>query len=261
MIEHLSYSSISAYLLCGRNWRYKYLDKIPTKTTSGLILGSAFHDAIECLLSRGKEEEPEEIFKEAFSTQIERNGDNIDWQNESPESVLNDGIRLFKSNAIIDGIKSIKPKLNDNGAMIEQKIELSVPYVPVPIVGYIDIILEDGTPADFKTSAKRWSDDQAQNSMQSLFYIAALDQAGFYQNVESRENYKFTHLVFVKTKEPAFQKIEHWHSTAELFFLMDVISSCWNGISAGVFTPNPDSWKCNPRFCEYWDICKGAATK
>lgn len=252
VLEHLSYSSISSYLLCGRSWRYKYIDKVPTLPTPNLILGSAFHDAVEELLSSGEDKAPESEFENAFTAQLEKNGDAINWQGETPESVKEDGLRLFKSKAILDGIKTIKPKFDDAGAMLERKVTLSVPNVPVPVIGYIDIILDDSTPADFKTAARKWTDDQAQKSLQSLFYLAALHQAG--ENI----NWKFEHIVFVKTKEPQFQRIEHWHKPTELFFLFDIIESVWRGIEAGVFIPVTDGWKCSPQFCDFWDICKGA---
>jgi putative RecB family exonuclease len=251
MIEHLSYSSISSYLLCGRSWRYKYIDKVPTQATPSLILGSAFHGTVEKLLSN-EGAMAEETFESEFRTQLEMNGNAINWQGETADSVKADGLRLFKSKAILDGIKTIKPKFDDSGAMLERKVTLSVPNVPVPVIGYIDIILEDGTPADFKTAARRWTDDQAQKSLQSLFYLAAMHQAG------EAINWKFEHIVFVKTKEPQFQRIEHYHKPTELFFLFDIIESVWRGIEAGVFIPVTDGWKCSPQFCDFWDVCKGA---
>ena len=35
------------------------------------------------------------------------------------------------------------------------------------------------------------------------------------------------------------------------------IQKVWKGIEAGVFPENPSTWKCNPRYCEYWPICRG----
>lgn len=250
-ITHLSYSSISSYLLCGRSWRYKYIDNVPTQTTPSLILGSAFHDTVEKLLST-EGQKPDKAFEESFSAQLERNGEAINWQGETPKSVLADGVRLFQSKTILDGIKTIRPKIDEAGHMLEKKVTLSVPNVPVPIIGFIDIVLEDGTPADFKTAARKWTDDQAQNSLQSLFYLAALQQAG------EKINWKFEHIVFVKTKEPQFQRIEHQHKPTELFFLFDIIESVWRGIQAGIFIPITDGWKCSPAYCDFWKICKGA---
>ena len=75
------------------------------------------------------------------------------------------------------------------------------------MVGYIDVITADGIPGDFKTSARTWTVDKALNETQPLFYLAALNQIGV------REvNLRFRHYVFVKTKTPQFQVIEHSHT-------------------------------------------------
>lgn len=252
MIEHLSYSSISSFLLCPRSWRYKYIDKVPTKTSPNLILGSAFHATVEKLVSE-PEINPTELFAEKWSGIIEDEGKDIDWQDKTPESVRDEGLRLFQSPEILAGIKQIIPKRDiDGNPLIEKYVELKVPNVPVPIIGYIDIILKDGTPADFKTAARKWTDEQAANSLQSLFYIAALLQAGL------PVNWKFKHLVFVKTKVPAFQELEHSHTAGELFFLFDIVQSVWKAIENEVFIPQTDGWKCSPLYCDYFPICKGA---
>ena len=53
--EHLSYSSISTYLMCPKSWEYRYLIKPDAPTSANLIFGSAFHNAIEHALVKGVE--------------------------------------------------------------------------------------------------------------------------------------------------------------------------------------------------------------
>ena len=135
--------------------------------------------------------------------------------------------------------------------MIERKVELRVPGVPVPVIGYIGVILEDGTPADFKTSARSWTQDQANNSLQTLFYLAALNQAGF------EVNWRFKHFVFVKTKTPQVQVLEHSHKPGELFFLFETIKRVWEGISKEYFPLNPTTWRCSEKYCDFYANCRG----
>ena len=249
MIEHLSYSSISSYLLCGRSWRFKYIDKVPTLPTPSLILGSAVHDTIEKFVVEPGQSATE-LFEKSWAATLEKNP-GINWQEQTEEKIKEDGLRLLKAPAVLQGLGKVRPKCDSEGPMIERKVTLQVPNVPVPIIGFIDIVLENGTPADFKTAARKWTEDQAQKSLQSLFYLAALQQAG------EQVNWKFEHLIFVKTKEPQFQRLEHSHKPTELFFLFDIIESVWRGIEAGVFIPVTDGWKCSPQYCDYWNICKG----
>lgn len=248
MIEHLSYSSITAYLDCPENWRRKYIAKEPTQSNPALAFGSAFHGTIETLVTK-PESDVLSTWGRAWNKAIE--GQPIFWGTDTPEEIFNDGVKMFSTPTILSEIKKIKPGIDSQGPKIERKVELKVPGVPIPVIGYIDIILDDGTPADFKTSARSWSDNQAQESLQSLFYLAALNQAG------EKINWKFAHLIFVKTKEPKFQRIEHSHKPGELFFLFDLIGRVWDGIQKEVFPMNPSSWKCNSKYCDFYPNCRG----
>lgn len=248
MIDHLSYSSITAYLDCPENWQRKYIAKEPTKSSPALVFGSAFHGTVE-ELAANPQGDVLSIWKEAWNKAL--TGQEIFWGADSPEETFNDGVRMFSNPALLAEIAKIKPGSDEHGLKIERKVELNVPGVPVPIIGYIDIILDDGTPADFKTSARSWTDDKAQESLQSLFYLAALNQAGV------DVNWKFKHIIFVKTKEPKVQVLEHSHKVGELFFLFELIKRVWTGIEKEVFPMNPSTWKCNEKYCDFYANCRG----
>jgi putative RecB family exonuclease len=247
-LDHLSYSSISSYLACGHNWRMHYLDKIKTGTTPALLFGSAFHGTIEGYLK--KEGDISDLWRANWANQIEKNPD-VDWDG-TPEEHHNNGLRMLTHKDVLEGLANIHPGQDAEGIRIERKVELRVPGVPLPIVGYIDIITNDGVPGDFKTSSMRWTDDKALAETQPLFYLAALNQMG-----ETVPGWRFRHFVFVKTKTPQFQRIEHTHNPAQLMWLFKQIRSVWAGIEAGVFPLNSGGWKCSPSYCDYWHLCRG----
>ena len=245
MIDHLSYSSISSYLYCAAAWRFHYLNKVETPTSPELVFGSAFHNTIEHFIAGGHQGSLVDLWQENWAKQLEQNPE-ITWEKDTPEGYCNQGIRMLSHPDIQQGILSIK------GERIETKVELQVPGVPVPVVGYIDIITEDGLPADFKTSKSAWTVDKALNETQPIFYLAALNQLGIHTH-----NYHFRHFVFVKTKTPQFQTIEHVHQPSQMFWLFKMIQHVWAGIEAGVFPENPTGWKCSPSYCDHWNICRG----
>lgn len=247
-LEHLSYSSISAYLSCGHYWQMKYIDKLPTGTSPELVFGSAFHGTIENFIKGNHQGDLLQFWQTNWKEQLERNPE-IDWGMDSPASFENLGIRMFESKEIHQGILSIKA---DAPEWIEKRIELKVPGVPIPVLGFIDIVTADGIPGDFKTSSKSWTMDKALGETQPLFYLAALNQLGIHSH-----NWKFRHFVFVKTKEPKFQIMEHVHNPTEVFWLFEMIRRAWQGIEAGVFPISPGSWKCSPNYCEFWSKCRG----
>ena len=251
MIDHLSYSSISAFLSCPAAWRFKYIDKAPTWSTPELVFGTAIHNTVENHIQNGGE--LLDLWPNHWqSASTDESRGAILWGADTPEQHYNEGIRILGHKDIQAGIAEIKAKFGTPGCYIERKVELRVPGVPVPVIGYIDIITADGVPGDFKTSSKSWSQDRASGSLQTLFYLAALNQAGV-----SVPDWKFRHYVIVKTKTPQFQVLEHQHNPKQLFFLFTVILEVWKAIESGVFVRNPDGWKCNPKYCDFWKLCRG----
>lgn len=248
MIDHLSYSSITSYLECPENWRRKYIAKEPTRSTPALVFGSAFHGAIEEQLTTGKK--ALEAWPYSWGRALEK--DTVDWGLDTPEQHLNEGLRILGHAAVGSAIDGLKARQDEQGVMVERKVELSVPGVPVPVIGFIDFIAADGVPCDLKTSKTSWSADKAADSLQGLFYLAALNQAG-----HAWHNWRFRHVVFVKTKEPKVQVIETLHKPSELFFLFRVVRSVWQGIESGSYPFNPSSWKCGPSYCDFWGQCRG----
>lgn len=248
MIEHLSYSSISAYLACGEAWRFRYVEQIKTPTGPELVFGTAFHKAIEGQL-RG-EGQALNLWPKAWGEALE--GNSVYWGDDMPEEYNNQGVRMLASPDIQNTIGQIKPAKGPDGPRIEQRVELRVPGVPIPVIGYIDVITEDGIPGDFKTSARSWGADKAQSETQPLFYLAALNQAG-----HEVPGWAFRHYVFVKTKTPQVQVIEHRHKPSEVFWLFEVIQRVWRGIDAEIFPLTPNGWKCSPQYCDYWSRCRG----
>ncbi len=252
-LDHLSYSSISTYQLCPRSWRYRYLDRIKTPTASALALGSAVHGTVEQMIT-DKHLGLETDVQAAWHTHWERaSAQEIDWDGDSPEIVEAEGLRLVSTREVRQLVDKLAPLVIGGVPFVEQRVELRVPGVPLPIIGYIDIVTADGVPGDFKTAARSWTQDKAESEVQPLFYLAALNQA----RAELPPALPFRHYVLVKTKTPQVQIIETRHTSGALFWLFGAIADVWHGIEAEVFPPNPTSWKCGPKYCEYFRFCRG----
>lgn len=252
MIDHLSYSSISSYLYCSRSWAFKYVDQVKTPTSPELVFGSAFHGTVEQYLRESSPVNNDMLNMWAENWAKQTEGQEIDWGTDTPESFYNEGIRLLSNKDIQDGINKIVPGTDDKGPKIERYVELRVPGVPIPIIGYIDIITSDGVPNDFKTSKSSWSMDKAMSETQPLFYLAALNQAGI-----QTPGWKFRHYVFVKTKTPQFQAIDHVHNPGQLMWLFEMIRRVWKAIEGEHYPMNPTGWMCSPNYCNYWNLCRG----
>jgi len=250
-LQHLSYSSISTFLACPKSWEFRYVLKVETPTSPELVFGSSFHDTVEQIVA-GRSAAGEIATTWTTNWQRRTEGQQIDWGTDTPEYFCNEGVRILTAEPIRQAIHELTCGMDAEGPKVERKVTLSVPGVPVPIIGYIDLIDHRGVPHDLKTSGRSWTADKAQSELQPLFYLAALNQAGI-----RVPNLEFTHVVFVKTKTPQVQVLRHRHTMPELVWLMTLIGKAWKAIESEAYFPNPGSWKCSPQWCEYWRLCRG----
>ena len=199
MIEHLSYSSVQTLLGCGRAWRYQYIQKVPMPTSPELVFGSAWHGTMEGYLAAKTAGRPNPDLADLWAEQWKKHAERqpADWGTNDPENYRTEGPRLLGHPEVQAGIDRLQVGVDAEGPKIERKVTLNVPGVAVPVIGYIDFIAADGVPCDIKTSAKPWSLDKAQNELQPLFYLAALNQAGI-----RVPDLAFRHVVFTKTEPP-----------------------------------------------------------
>ena len=252
-LSHLSYSSLSTYQLCARSWRFKYVDKVRTPTTPALAFGTAWHGTVETVIRNNaarQGSDVEAIWRERWGLAAETVQA---WDTETPMALESDGLRMLGSLEVIDLLSRIRPLVWNDEPAIEVKVELRVPGVPLPVLGFIDCIGEDGIPIDFKTAERVWTADRAHGELQPLFYLAALNQLGYRNN----PGYRFRHIVFPKTGRTRVQVLEHTHTPAEMFWLFGAVRDCWAGINGGIYPPNPSAWKCSERWCDFWARCRG----
>lgn len=256
-LTHLSYSSISSFLMCPRAWRYHYIDKIKTPTSPALVFGSAFHHALEEHITKFStpgvyaRRTLADDWREKWAQHVEAQPE-IAWDKE-PDHYQALGTAMLSVPETVELVEHLLPLTTDR-LMIEERVELRVPGVPVPVIGYIDIIEHDGVPADFKTSSRAWSAGRAHEELQPTFYLAALNQMGFELNPEQA----FKYYVFVKNAKSPRVQIHETHRTAgEMFWLFGLIREVWEAIQSGAFPPNPTTWKHSPKWCQFWSECMG----
>lgn len=249
-LDHLSYSSVSSYLLCGRAWSFRYVEKVAAPTATALVMGSAFHDTVEGYIT-GKGDLVT-LWGRVWGAQLERNPQ-IEWGADTPESLSNDGIRIISAKPVREMLDAIAANFDREHGEVERRVELHVPGVPIPVIGYIDIITKDGIPGDFKTAARMWANNKASEELQPLVYLAALNQQGI-----DTHQWRFNHYVATKTARPDARVFSTQRSPDEVFRnLFPTIQQVWSGIQANVFPKNTSTWKCSPKYCEYYGMCQG----
>ena len=259
-LTHLSHSSFSLYLTCAKAWEFRYVQMAPSLVAPELSFGSAIHDTVEHYLRARSDLEQsvpgmalENFWPEAWNRAIA--GREVNFA-ESGDALLffEEGIRILRDSEVQKALAGITVLRDAAGPWIERRVELHVPGVPVPVIGYIDFVGADGVPCDLKTANKPWSLDRAANDTQALVYLAALNQAGM-----TVPDWTFKHLILVKGRNNGrVQNLSWKHDPVDIFFLFETIRGVWQGIQAGVFVTNGQgTWKCAPKWCEYWEHCRG----
>ncbi len=261
-VKHLSHSSVNTYLMCPKSWQFRYIEKPRVKVAVALPFGTAIHKAIQTYIAakvEGHDVKPlVDLWPDCWHGALHepRNADNIKWD-RTYDHYTNLGASMLSAPDVVAAIEGIEPLLvpipGEPLPYVEYRVEFRVPGVPVPVIGYIDMIEVDGVPVDFKTAARKWSKGKEHTEMQTDFYLLGLNYEGYDLN----PNLQFRYYIFTKTKSPTCQILDTVRCWGDLLFTMQTIKEVWEAIQAGAFPPNPTTWKCGPKWCEYYPLCRG----
>jgi hypothetical protein len=257
-IDHLSYSAVSKYTDCSESYKRQYITKEPHLISPNLVFGTAFHTVAEEMI-RGNQADPVEMWIEAWHKAVATEA--VLFLDDSPEELEETGIRMFQSDEVLDILSTFEPRMiqvvdEDTATMktvadVEKRIEFNVPGIPWPIVGYIDVMCSDGIPMDLKSAGRMWAQDKAGNEIQPLFYLHALNLLG-----DKEHGMRFRHLVVTKAKVPKVAVFETQREQSEIDFMLRMLYATYAGINAGIFVPNPNSWLCSAKYCDFFNTCR-----
>ena len=251
-IEHLSYSSISQYIECGLQYRFRKIDVIePEFTSDALVFGSSVHKALAKFnMHRAgniscKADDLTQWFEE-YWTGSAKNGQ-IKYANGNDfKSCLEQGKKL------LEVFYGYNDQIGQYTIMeIEKEFRLELEDLPYPIVGYIDLVEtdEEGNVmiTEYKTSSKSYSTGKIDNHDQVTLYHMAMQSMYPDKQVISKID------VLIKTKTPKFEQYYTYRDIEDHQRFIKTAREVARGIQAGVFMPNRNSWKCG--YCEYKTAC------
>lgn len=252
---HLSISSIITYIDCGLLYRFSRVDHLmPEFKTDVLVFGSAIHRVLEIYYQGILEGykipllELCKLFKKQWSESADgEDRERIHFTKENDyNSLLAMGVSLLTT------WYDSRPGEQYRLIAVEEPFSFTVPGVPVPIIGGMDLVEEDPSGTiiitDHKTPAKAMAEKDVHINQQLTIYQMAAKANGY----ASREiMLKFDCLI--KTKTPKFAQYYTTRSQNEEQRMIRKIQSVWEGIAKGVFVPNDLSWKCAN--CSYTSAC------
>lgn len=148
-VDYLSATSLSKAAACPEAWRQRYLLKHRDKVYPEMFLGSVVHSVAEenMLQKLGTGDDLDLGWLHArydlmWQNQLEK--ETPEWADRSPDDTYETGWKMVEAYHRVCAPKVIPVR-------VEERFEQAVPGVPVPIVGYMDVVTADRI-VDQKTS-------------------------------------------------------------------------------------------------------------
>jgi len=243
-------SELKAYLKCGKLWEFRYLRGIKVPPSSALTLGSSVDAAVTANLVQkvetGADLDAEEVL-DTFSDEFDRRKTETEWGEENPDRQKDLGVSLVALHH-----EEVAPRIDPESVQESFVIETDAGY---DLHGTIDHVEKDGTVVDTKTSRIPYAPDAVSKSFQPTLYDFA------YEATRGKPAKAFRYDVLVKptaTKGARLQQVEAPVTKDDREWLFDAMNQVHKAIQAGVALPAPEgSWYCSPKWCGYWDRCKG----
>jgi CRISPR/Cas system-associated exonuclease Cas4 (RecB family) len=120
------------------------------------------------------------------------------------------------------------------------------------LVGTLDLVERDAegrvVVVDLKTSARRYTDLQAELSLQLSMYSYATSMNG----LGDQEDLRLRFDVLTKTRQPELCRYWTQRDRAASVRLFRLVAEVLRAIDAGVFHPNP-GWQCKD--CQFRSAC------
>jgi hypothetical protein len=172
-LAHFSASGIRLLRICPRAWQQRYIKGRKERPGEALTLGKAVHTAvgyshqqkITSHVDLPVSEVVEFFHDKAWPEAVEKDGGEteIRWD-KKPDEVRRDGERVTGAYH-----KTVSPRVQPTA--VEQEIRFLVPDIPIPFLGYIDVV-EQANLIDLKTGKQVQRKPDANWRLQGILYTA-----------------------------------------------------------------------------------------
>lgn len=246
---YISYSQIRLYQSCPLKYYYTYIRKLPVPVNDKIYLGIVFHSAIEYYLKEKIETRipHKDRVLEYFETEFEKTQKNMKlvWEN-SPEETKKRGLAFVRY-----FMKDIAHNINP--IMVEKELLAELPGLDVLLKGVIDMVEEDFSITDFKTTTAKWSKTRIKSSyLQVVIYRYLFEKA--FGDVISKLKFKIIYSkksTNIRHQEVVVNPRDVDYDYNKMF---DIIKYVVDGIKSESF-PRNESYGCG--FCEFKELCRG----
>lgn len=240
-VEYMPFFALTAYGHCQRQWEFAIIHGVKTSTPPTLLLWSVFQDTLLTNFAfkarTGDSLDLEFIdstFRETWDKKI--SSEDIDWGDSDRKQLKLD-------------CKSAIDVYMDKMADFVDPREVNVPWgVTVngaKITGRISMKLINGHYLELTLGGKSTSQNDLDKSSKATAVAASVNKPIVYHK-----------HISVQTKEP---KVDHKKTTRTLDDIAKwktITGMIIDQMNTGIAIPNCESWMCNPKSCQYYEICQ-----
>jgi RecB family exonuclease len=249
---HLSFSQINMFLRCPKQWEFRYIQKLKIPPGAALVLGRSWHETIEQNYVQKIQSEADlpledmkDFFSDAWTKNLEK--EEIDFGEDEPGQLKDLGILITDVHH-----REVAPKVQP--ALVEEEFRISLgEEFPYELLGYFDVIERDGTIADNKS----WKRSKSQGDVDKDLQLTAYALGYRVKFGRAEKGLRFDAVI--KNKKPKAVQLTTTRTNDDCRWLLKLIEKVADGIVKETFYPNPNGWHCDPKWCGYWNKCKGGA--
>lgn len=248
-------SQIITFLECGVEFRKRYIEKLPSKSSSAAAFGTATHKAInEGNLKQKITTHVDahlDALQDIFAQEIDNLKSEIEWDTEEKSA----GIDKAHAGLKDEGVKVVQvlraevtPKIQP--LSVEQVIRIPLEGFARDLQGCWDIEVEHGI-IDLKTKGRTPSQaDVDKNLGLSMYALAKSVKDGKYPD--------FVSLVgAVRLKTPKSFELRGTRKQEDFDRVLLTVGKIQHAIDNGIFLPASGlSFKCSQNFCSFYLDCK-----
>ncbi|MDK2464138.1 MAG: PD-(D/E)XK nuclease family protein [Candidatus Korarchaeota archaeon] len=240
---HLSVTQLRMYLRCPLQYYFRYICGLKIPPTGDITLGRTVHAALEENYRQKVEthrdlplEQVYDIFSERWDEEAQLT---LFQEDEKPGRLKDEGIRLLSTYHT-----NVAPKVQP--VSVEQEFLIDTGVTQLPLKGYIDLIDDQGTIIDHKTTKRSYPQDAAEKDLQLTAYALA------YRALHGHPERALRLDVLVRTKQPKIQHLEATRTEADIDRFLRLAEQVERAITTGIFYPN-ENFMCG--ICGYRDLC------
>jgi hypothetical protein len=186
----------------------------------------------------------QDIFATRFDEAVEE--EEIAFKaNENPGGLKDQGVSIVETHH-----KAIAPTVHP--VVVEEQFWVSLGEdFPYELMGYWDLVDREGVIIDNKAYSRKPSQADLDKNIQLSVYALG------YRASQQKNEKKLRLDAVIKNKTPKAVQLETTRTHNDCRWLLGLIEMVVEAIQSGVFYPNPLNFTCSPRYCGYWEKCKG----